>query len=537
LEVSGDYYFSINRNLSHPIYLFHMKPISRRKFIRGTTLAGGALMALPVLDFCSFPDSKSPGSYFLKEFGIDETLCRKLLAKALSAGGDFADLFFEHAVQNYLGLEDGKVNRSFGNISLGVGIRTVKGDQIGYGFTQDLTEESMMSAAATASTLCNAGAGKVSTRFNILTSGNYYPIAPDFNGIPGKSKLPLLQQINQKCFALSPEIVKVSAGFSSTLKHIQVFTSDGVMAEDMIPLGFIYSSVVAERNGRREQSFWNLGGRRDLSFYTGDVINEVAEKSVKNALTQLDAIQPPAGEMPVVLGPGVTGILLHEAIGHGMEADFNRKKISTYSTMIGKKVAEPFVTIIDDATNMNLNGSMNVDDEGTPGKKTVLVENGILTSYIHDKISAKFYGVEPTGNGRRQDFQNYPVPRMRNTYMLGGQATPEDVIKEAGNGIYVENVSNGEVKIGEGDFAFYVSQGRLIENGKLTSPIKDINIMGNGPKMLSNIILAANDLQMDHGGAGQCGKNGQGVPVSFGMPTCLVKSLTVGGTQQKGGKS
>ncbi|HEX2975342.1 MAG TPA: metallopeptidase TldD-related protein, partial [Bacteroidales bacterium] len=223
--------------------------------------------------------------------------------------------------------------------------------------------------------------------------------------------------------------------------------------------------------------------------------------------------------------------------GHGMEADFNRKNMSTYCTMIGKKVAEPFVTIIHDGTNMNLTGSINVDDEGSPGQKTVLVENGILTSYLHDKISAKHYGVKPTGNGRRQDFQNYPIPRMRNTYMLGGNASPEDVIKQAGNGIYVENVSNGQVKIGEGDFAFYVSQGRLIEDGKLTSPIKDVNIMGNGPKMLSNIILAANDLEMHLGGAGQCGKNGQGCPVSFGLPTCLVKSLTVGGTKEKGGKS
>jgi TldD protein len=377
----------------------------------------------------------------------------------------------------------------------------------------------------------------VSGKFSTLKTGNFYPVTAEFNGIPGKSKLPLLQSVNEKCFTLSPEIVKVNAGFSSTVKRIQVVTSDGVRANDLIPSGYIYSSVVAERNGRREQSFFNLGGHRDLSFYTDDVITEVAGTSVKNALTLFDAIQPPAGEMPVVLGPGVTGILLHEAIGHGMEADFNRKKISTYCTMMGKKVAEPFVTIIDDGTNMNLSGSINVDDEGTPGKKTVLVENGILTSYLHDKISAKFYGVEPTGNGRRQDFQNYPVPRMRNTYMLGGQATPEDVIKEAGNGIYVENVSNGQVKIGEGDFAFYVSQGRMIENGKLTSPIKDVNIMGNGPKMLLNIILAANDLTMDRGGAGQCGKDGQGVPVSFGMPTCLVRSLTVGGTQQKGGQS
>jgi TldD protein len=514
-----------------------MKPIPRRKFIQGTALASGALLLLPTLKACKFLETKSSSNYFLKEFGIDETICRKLLAKALSKGGDFADLYFEYSVSNYLGLEDGKVNQSYGDISLGVGIRTVKGDQIGYGFTQDLTEESMMSAAATASTLCDMNATSVNNSFNIPIIGNYYPVAPDFNGIPGKSKLPLLQNINQKCFALSSEIVKVNAGFSSTAKRILIITSDGVQAEDLVPSGYVYASVVAERNGKREQSFWNLGGRRDFSFYTDEVINEVAEKSVNNALKLFDAIQPPAGEMPVVLGPGVTGILLHEAIGHGMEADFNRKNISTFSTMLGKKVAEPFVTIIDDGTNMNLAGSINVDDEGTPGKKTILVENGILTSYIHDKISAKHYGVEPTGNGRRQDFQNYPIPRMRNTYMLGGTVTPEDVIREAGNGIYVEDVSNGQVKIGEGDFAFYVSQGRMIENGKLTSPIKDVNIMGNGPKMLTNITLAANDLEMYHGGAGGCGKNGQGVPVSFGMPTCLVKSLTVGGTQQKGGKS
>jgi len=514
-----------------------MKPIPRRKFIQNTALAGGALLFLPAFKACKSPDTLLAGNYFLKEFGIDETLCHKLLAKALSKGGDFADLYFEYTVSNYLGLEDGKVNQSYGDISLGVGIRTVKGDQIGYGFTQDLTEESMLSAAATAATICDMNAASADYSFSLLEKGNFYPLPPDFNGIPGASKLPLLQNVNEKCFALSPEIVKVNAGFQSGAKRILIVTSDGIIAEDLIPSGYLYASVVAERNGKREQSAWNLGGTRDFSFYTDKVVDEIVAKSVNNALKLFDAIQPPAGEMPVVLGPGVSGVLLHEAIGHGMEADFNRKKTSTYSTMLGKKVAEPFVTIIDDGTNMNLAGSINMDDEGTPGKKTILVENGILTSYLHDKISAKYYGVEPTGNGRRQDFQNYPVPRMRNTYMLGGDAGAEDVIKQAGNGIYVEDVSNGQVKIGEGDFAFYVSQGRLIENGKLTAPIKDVNIMGNGPKMLTNITMAANDLELYLGGAGQCGKDGQGVPCSFGLPTCLVKSLTVGGTQQKGGRS
>jgi TldD protein len=234
----------------------------------------------------------------------------------------------------------------------------------------------------------------------------------------------------------------------------------------------------------------------------------------------------------------VTGILLHEAIGHGMEADFNRKGISTYSTMIGKRVAEPFVTIVDDGTNDRLTGSLNVDDEGIPGQKTILVEKGILRSYMHDRISARYYKLEPTGNGRRQSYEHYVLPRMRNTYMLGGPATQEEIVQGVKKGIYVKDVGNGQVNIGEGDFAFYVSQGRMIEDGKLTAPIKDINIMGNGPKMLRNISMVAQDLEMAQGGAGFCGKDEQRVPVGFGLPTCLVKSMTVGGVKaQQGGKS
>jgi TldD protein len=238
--------------------------------------------------------------------------------------------------------------------------------------------------------------------------------------------------------------------------------------------------------------------------------------------------------MPVVLGPGITGILLHEAIGHGMEADFNRKNVSTYADMIGKKVAEPFVNIIDSGANKRQLGAINVDDEGTVSQSTSLVEKGILTGYLHDRISAKHYKVNPTGNGRRESYQYNPMPRMRNTYMLPGHSSPEEVIKSAKNGIYVKDMSNGQVKIGEGDFAFYVSQGNMIEDGKLTRPIKDVNIMGNGPRMLRNITMVADDLEMYQGGTGRCGKDGQSVPVSFGLPTCLVKSMTVGGLQKRG---
>lgn len=475
--------------------------------------------------------------YFEREFGIDDEICQMLLEKALSKGGDLADVYFEHSLENWLNLEDGKVSRSYGNVLLGVGIRTVKGDQVGYGFTQELTKESMLSAAATAASLVNESAGTVAQSLKLLKTQNYYPFDPSMVEIPLESKLPLVKAINDKCFALSNHIVKVSAGFHDSTKRILIATSDGVKAEDILPRNFLYASTVGEKDGRTEQSWYNFGGRRDFSYYTEKLTDKLAEEVIKRTEKLFEAIQPPAGEMPVVLGPGVTGILLHEAIGHGMEADFNRKKISTYSTMIGKKVAEPFVTIIDDGTNPQQLGSINVDDEGIPGQKTVLVENGVLTSYLHDKISAKHYGVEPTGNGRRQSFEHYPQPRMRNTYMLSGDANPEDVIKTAKNGIYVEDISNGQVKIGEGDFAFYVSQGRMIEDGKLTAPVKDINIMGNGPKMLENIIMVANDLELHEGGAGSCGKGGQSVPVSFGLPTCLVKSMTVGGTQQKGGAS
>lgn len=515
-----------------------MNRISRRNFIKSSSVIGGAVLLAPVVSCKQWARMNMPEEgYFKEEFGITDELCHKLLSKAMSTGGDFADIYVEHSISNWLILEDGKVSKSYSDIKLGVGIRTVKNQQVGYGFTQDLTEESMLSAAATAATLVNGKGKTVDDNFKILNQNSFYPIGDSDIDVSIESKLPLVKKVNEKCFALSDKVVKVSAGLHDKLKRIMVVTSDGTKAEDIQPNNFLFASVTAKDGDKTERSWHNLGGRHQFSYYTPEVAEAVAEKAVAKVLNLFEAKQPPAGEMPVVLGPGITGILLHEAIGHGMEADFNRKKTSTYSTMLGKKVAEPFVNIVDDATNLNQLGAINIDDEGTPGKRTMLVENGILTSYLHDKISAKHYGVEPTGNGRRESFEHFPLPRMRNTYMLGANSTVEDVIKSAKNGIYVEGVSNGQVKIGEGDFAFYVSEGRMIEDGKLTAPIKDVNIMGNGPKMLANISMVANDLVMSDGGAGMCGKGGQGVLTSFGMPTCLVKSMTVGGTDQKGGIS
>lgn len=509
-----------------------MDGLSRRVFLTNTAWAAGGVVVLPTLSkgWLTLAAAESPG-YFEREFGIGDATCRKILAEALAKGGDFADLYFEHTVANYLTLEDGKVSRAYGEVALGVGIRTVKGDQVGFGFTQQLTEPAMLAAAATAATIASGTAVKPASELVWTKLADTYPLDRLLTAVPVESKVPLVQSVNDKCFALSPLVAKVTSQLHDEQKRILVVSSEGTKAEDLRPRTYLTATVVAEKDGRRERAGWNFGGRRSLSYFTPAVTDELAKTAVGRTLVLFDAVQPPAGEMPVVLGPGVTGVLLHEAIGHGMEADFNRKKISTYATMIGRKVAEADVTIVDDATIPSLIGSLNVDDEGTPGQRTVLVDKGILTSYLHDKISARFYGVKPTGNGRRQSYQFYPVPRMRNTYMLSGPATPEEVVRQAGKGLYVEDVSNGQVKIGEGDFAFYVSQGRMIEGGKLGAPIKDVNIMGNGPKMLANITMVGNDLQMYQGGTGMCGKAGQGVPAGFGQPTVLVKALTVGGVK------
>ena len=512
-----------------------MGSMSRRDFLNASVAIGGAATLAHVIPgvWVESAQAKSAG-FFESEFGITDDLCKKALEQALSKGGDFADIYFEHTISNWVSLEDGKVDRASGSIDLGVGIRTVKGDQTGYGFTQELTEASILAAAATAATIANGSPKQSAKSYVQLKTDNHYPLEKLFTEVSLSSKLPLVKSVNEKCFALSDAIIKVNATMHDQQKRMMILTSDGVKAEDLIPRNYLSASVVAEKDGRQERAGWNFGGRQEFSYFTPKIVDRLANTVIDRVLVLFEAEQPPAGELPVILGPGVTGILLHEAIGHGMEADFNRKGISTYATMIGKKVAEPFVNIVDEGITPRQLGSVNVDDEGTPGQKTMLVENGILTSYMHDRISAKYYNIKPTGNGRRQSYQHIPIPRMRNTYMLAGDSTPKDVIKSVKKGIYVEDVSNGEVKIGEGDFAFYVSQGKLVQDGKLTKPIKDINIMGNGPKMLENVTMVANDLELYAGGTGACGKDGQSMPVSFGLPTCLVKSMTVGGVQKQG---
>jgi TldD protein len=511
-----------------------MDRIDRRTFLKATTAAGGAIVAGPVLfdGWLTFAGTEKAG-YFEKEFGITDSLCKKVLAKALAKGGDFADLYFEHTISNTLGLEDKKVDRASTTVNLGVGIRTVKGDQVGFGFTQELTEKSMMAAAAMAATIADGSATTVSGKFAAVKTDNYYPLTGT-KPAPLAPRLSLVESTAGKCFARSNYIVKTIARFGDARKRIMIVTSDGAKAEDLLPGSALSSMVTVEKGGRKEQFWFSRGGRYDFSYFTDDIAREVAEGVVDGAVMLLDAVVPPAGEMPVVFAPGSPGVLLHEAVGHGFEADFNRKKTSIYSTMMGQKVAEPMVTVVDDGTWPDARGSINFDDEGTPSQKTVLVENGILKSYLHDRISAKHYGLSSTGNGRRESYENYPIPRMRNTYILPGTSKPQEIIESVKKGIYIHDVSNGEVNIGQGDFAFYVSQGRLIENGKLGAPIKDVNIMGSGPKLLRDITMVADDLKLSWNGLSVCGKDGQLVPIDCGMPTVLVKSLTVGGTRKQG---
>jgi TldD protein len=472
--------------------------------------------------------ASSPPSQYLSHFGVDPGLMRRVMATALSRGGDYCDLYFEHKVFNYIGVEDKAVNRAYTGVDFGVGIRVLKGDQTGYSFTEEITPQAMEQAAKTAANIADATGGKAPVEYKPREIPRYYPIEVSWETVKADRKVPLLAAINDKVFALDKRVVKCGVHFTDETRYILVARSDGRMVADFQPMTSTYTTCVAEQNGRREDAFFGLSGRWGLEFYKPETLDRLAREAVRRVALMFEAVKPSAGEMEVVLAPGMSGILLHEAIGHGMEADFNRKKISIFSDKIGQPVAEKFVSIVDDGTNPNLRGSINVDDEGNETQRTMLVENGILRSYLHDHISAEFYKVNSTGNGRRESFRFAPMPRMRNTYMLPGPHKREEVIASVKKGLYAEEFTNGQVFIGAGDFTFYVKLGHLIEDGKITRPVKDVNIIGNGPQVLRRITMVADDLRFSEGG-GTCGKNGQGMPVQMGLPTVKVSAITVGG--------
>ncbi len=519
------------------------KRFGRRGFIEGVSV-GAAVVSIPQLAGCGGPailpgpgpvatataTATSPtslGSYF-DRFGIDKALLDRVISKGLSQGGDYAEVFLQHKVSHWLGMEDGQVNRAFTKVDLGAGIRVLKGAATGFGFCEDLTEEALLTTAATAASVADGPPKLRPEPLAAVELASRYLVAVPWTKVGIDAKLPLVRQAEKLARGRDKRIIKTTVYLSDETSHILVANSEGLLIADEQPMAALSLSCVAQQKGKTETSYQSASGRQGLDFFSPALIQQVAHDAADHTVMLFDAAAAPVGELPVVLATGITGILLHEAIGHGMEADFNRKGISIYSDRVGKRIASEHVTIVDDGTNPHMRGSINIDDEGDGAKRTVLVEKGILRTFMHDRISASHYKTASTGSGRRQSFRYPPVPRMRNTYMLNGPNTPEEIIASVKKGVYAEKFSNGQVNIGAGDFTFYLKHGRLIENGKLTRVIKDANLIGNGPKVLEHVDMVGNDMAL-YSGTGWCGKDGQRVPVGFGLPTVRAGAISVGG--------
>ena len=475
--------------------------------------------------------SAEEGVAYFRDFGVDESLFRAAFDAALSRGGDWADLYFEHGVSQSISLKDHRVDSAYTGVSLGVGVRVISGDQQGYAYTEDLSRDAVVRAASSAALIAeSASAAKryEGQGFQVSSRPNRYPIQREWMKVDVAEKIPLLTQLDEQVMAKDSRLTKVNIGMGHSTSAVLIVESSGAIHFDRLPMTRLNLSCTVEDGDQRESNGYNLAGREGFEFLTEERLDKLRDEAVQRTLFLLDAEQAPAGSMPVVLGAGASGILLHEAIGHGMEADFNRKGISVYSDRLNTRIAPKGITIVDDGTRDHDRGAINIDDEGVEGQRTVLVEDGILRSYMHDRVSAAHYGVEPTGNGRRESFRHAPVPRMRSTYMCAGEHDPEEIIKSVKRGVYAETFTNGQVMIGAGDFTFYIKTGYLIEDGKLTRPIKDTNIIGNGPEVLERTDMVGTDFKYDEGGW-VCGKDGQSVPVSLGMPTVRVSEMTVGG--------
>ena len=465
-----------------------------------------------------------------EQFGVGREALDRVMAAALSRGATDCDLYFEHSVVSSVSLSDRKVNRAGTHVDLGLGVRARNGDAIGYAFTEDLSIEAMVRAAKTAAEIASSKPSRTPVDLKSLDLPSYYPVQQPWGGVGMEKRVPMVRAWEERAFNGDDRIEKVQVHLVDAEKWILVARPDGRLATDYQPMtrAMVMCTALGP-DGTRESNSYNLAQRAGLEFYDDVARNHrLADKAVERTLFLLDAGKPPAGEMPVVLAAGASGILLHEAIGHGLEADFNRKGVSIYAAKMDQKVAADFVTVVDDGTVPGARGALNVDDEANTPEKTVLIENGTLRSYMHDEISAAHYGVKTTGSGRRESFRHHPLPRMRSTYMEPGPHDPSEIIRNTKRGIYATSFSNGAVQIGAGDFTFYMKTGFLIEDGKLTRPIKDVNIIGNGPAALEQVDMVGNDLVLDEGGW-TCGKDGQGVPVSQGQPTCRVAALTVGG--------
>ncbi len=468
--------------------------------------------------------------YFFEKLGLTERLMERCLGEALSAGGEFADLYFEAVTSNSLAMDEGIVKTASQGMSVGCGVRVLSGERTGFAYTDDLSPERLLKAARTAALIATGPQQQRVQGFNETRTSQLYPVAGVSADAEIGEKLKLIERADKAARAFDSRIVQVRAGINDELRRILIAASDGTFASDTQPLARFNVMVIARDDNGSARGSSGGGGRITLEFFSGDKSPEhFAHEAARTAVLQLGAVAAPAGEMEVVLGPGWPGVLLHEAVGHGLEADFNRKKTSAFSGLIGQQVASSKVTVVDNGRMPGRRGSLNVDDEGNPTQETVLIENGILRTYLSDKLSSRLMNMPNTGSGRRESYQAIPMPRMTNTYMLSGDDEPADILRSVKRGLYAVNFGGGSVDITNGKFVFSASEAYLIEDGVVTAPVKGATLIGNGPEALKYVSMVGNDLALDEG-IGTCGKAGQSVPVGVGMPTVKLDRMTVGGT-------
>ena len=462
--------------------------------------------------------------------GLDEGDLDKVFGQLLGHAVDSGDLYFQSTRFESWALEDGIVKEGTHSIEQGAGVRAISGDKTGFAYSDEIVMPALLQASSAARAIARHGKEGKLQAWHTGKENLLYPALDPLDSMTADDKVSLLKQLDAEARQQDPRVREVIVSLAGVHEVMMVAVSDGTLAADVRPLVRCNVTVIVEQDGRREQASSGGGGRSDYGFFVEDErAKGYAQEAVRQALVNLEAVDAPAGTLPVVLGPGWPGILLHEAIGHGLEGDFNRKGTSAFSGMIGQQVASPLCTVVDDGTISGRRGSLNVDDEGIPAQNTVLIENGILKAYMQDRMNGGLMGVNSTGNGRRESYAHLPMPRMTNTYMLAGQHDPQEIIASVEKGLYAVNFGGGQVDITSGKFVFSASEAYLIENGKVTRPVKGATLIGNGPDVLKHVSMLGNDLQLDPG-VGTCGKEGQSVPVGVGQPTMLIDELTVGGT-------
>ncbi len=468
----------------------------------------------------------------LEPYGLTEATLAKALRLITEHRVDDADLYFQHTRAEGWSLEEGIVKSGSFSIDQGVGVRAVAGEKTAFAYSDDLTEAALLDAARTVRTIAAAGQSrrvKVPAQSSIAPSRALYGETDPIASLDSTAKVVLLERAERMARAKDPRVVQVMAGLAAEHDVVLVARADGLLAADVRPLVRLSVTVIAESHGRREVGSGGGGGRFGLAYFTDEMIASYVDQAVSAALTNLESRPAPAGEMTVVLGPGWPGVLLHEAVGHGLEGDFNRKGSSAFSGRIGQRVAAKGVTVLDDGTLPDRRGSLNIDDEGAASQRNVLIEDGILKGYIQDAMNARLMKVAPTGNGRRESYAHVPMPRMTNTYMLGGSHDPKEIVASIERGLYATNFGGGQVDITSGKFVFSASEAYWVEKGKILYPVKGATIIGNGPDALTRVSMIGNDMSLDTG-VGVCGKEGQSVPVGVGQPTLRIDGLTVGGT-------